>query len=291
MRIGLVFPQTEIGDDPGVLRDYAQRADELGFTHILAYEHVLGANSKGGRRFRGPYTHEHPFHEPFTLFSYFAGCTRRIEFATGVLVLPQRQTALVAKQAASLDVLSGGRLRLGVGVGWNALEFQALGQEFHNRGKRVEEQVRLLRQLWTQPLVEFEGSWHHIPDAGINPLPVQQPIPLWFGGRAEVVLRRAARLGDGFMLNYSTPQKGARGVEMLQGFLDQRQRSDFGIEARVTFSGKQDDPWLDYLDEWKQLGCTHASINTMRQGLPSPKDHVAALDRIAQELGMERGEA
>jgi probable F420-dependent oxidoreductase len=292
VKIGLVFPQTEIGSDPAVIRDYGQTADDLGFNHIAAYEHVLGANSHGGNRFRGPYTHEHAFHEPFALFSFLAGCTTTIGLATGVLVLPQRQTALVAKQAASLDVLSSGRLRLGVGVGWNSLEFVGLGKDFHNRGKRIEEQVQLLRELWTNPLVDFEGKWHRIPEAGINPLPVQQPIPIWFGGRAEIVLKRSARLADGFMLNYSEPEKAAAGLDMLWASLEEsgRERDDFGVESRVAYSGKPDDPWQETLKDWAELGCSHASINTMRQGFEGPRDHVEAIKRIALELGL-RGAA
>ena len=288
MKIGLVFPQTEIGNDPAVIRDYGQAAEALGFTHIAAYEHVLGADSYGGERFRGPYTHEHPFYEPFALFSYLAGFTARIGLTTGVLVLPLRETALVAKQAASLDVLSGGRLRLGVGVGWNFLEFDALGKDFHNRGRRIEEQVRLLRELWSKPLVQFDGQWHKIQDAGINPLPVQQPIPVWMGGRAEIVLKRAARMADGFMLNYSRPEDAVEGLEKLAGFLEKssREKSAFGIESRVTFSGKPGDPWLDLLKEWDEMGCTHAALNTMRQGFDSPRDHLEALKQMAQELGL-----
>jgi probable F420-dependent oxidoreductase len=288
MKIGLVFPQTEIGNDPAVIRDYAQTAEELGFSHIMTYEHVLGANPNGGKRFRGPYSHEDPFHEPFALFSYLAGFTQRIGLVTGILVLPQRQTALVAKQAATLDILSRGRLRLGVGVGWNRLEFEALGENFRNRGKRIEEQVRLLRQLWTRALVEFDGQWHKIPDAGINPLPIQQPIPVWFGGRADVVLRRAAKMADGFMLNYSRPAEGAEGIRKLTAYLDEsrRDKSAFGIETRLAFSGKAGDPWLEEMKEWERMGCTHAAINTMRQGFDSPRDHIELLHKIAQQLGI-----
>ncbi|MGD2077080.1 MAG: TIGR03619 family F420-dependent LLM class oxidoreductase, partial [Chloroflexota bacterium] len=158
MEVGVVFPQTEFGNDPAAIRDYAQLAEGLGYSHILAYDHVLGAQPDRQPKLEGPYTYEDPFHEPFVLFSFMAGLTRKIGLATGILILPQRQTALVAKQAAALDVLSNGRLRLGVGIGWNWVEYDALGQDFHRRGRRVEEQVTLLRQLWTQPLVNFEGT-------------------------------------------------------------------------------------------------------------------------------------
>ncbi|MBX7251491.1 MAG: LLM class F420-dependent oxidoreductase, partial [Candidatus Promineofilum sp.] len=199
MHIGLVYPQTEYPADPAAVRDYAQTAEALGFSHILAYDHVLGANPDRPGGWTGPYTYQTPFMEPFVLFSHMAAVTTHLGFATGILILPQRETALVAKQAATLDVLCGGRLRLGIGTGWNEVEYVALGQDFHTRGRRQEEQIEVLRALWTQELVTFKGRWHDIPDAGLNPLPVQRPIPLWFGGHADVVLRRLARLGDGWM--------------------------------------------------------------------------------------------
>ena len=180
MKIGLVFPQTEYGNDPAALGDYAQTAEALGYSHLLAYDHVLGANPDRPGGFSGPYTYRTPFLEPFVLFAYMAGLTRNLEFCTAILILPQRQTALVAKQAATLDRLCHGRLRLGVGLGWNPVEYHALGKDFHTRGRRFEEQVELLRRLWTEPLVTFEGRWERVDDAGLNPLPVQQPIPLWF---------------------------------------------------------------------------------------------------------------
>ncbi len=170
MKIGVVFPQTEIGNDPVAIRDYAQAVEAMGYTHILTFDHVLGANPERPGGWKGPYTHRHAFHEPFVLFGFLACATMRVELVTGILILPQRQTALVAKQAAAVDVLSRGRLRLGIGVGWNAVEFEALGEDFHTRGKRVEEQIEVMRALWTKELVTFSGKWHKLPDAGINPL-------------------------------------------------------------------------------------------------------------------------
>ena len=165
MNIGVVFPQVEIGQDPAAIRDYAQAIEAMGYTHILAFDHVLGANPERPGGWKGPYTYRHAFHEPFVLFGFLAGVTRRVELVTGILILPQRQTALVAKQAAAVDVLSRGRLRLGVGVGWSPVEFEALGEEFKNRGKRIEEQIDLMRALWTKELVTFQGQWHRVPDA------------------------------------------------------------------------------------------------------------------------------
>ena len=221
MKIGVVFPQTEIGQDPAVIRDYAQAVESMGYTHILAFDSVVGANPNRPGGWDSQYTYQHAFHEPFVLFGFCAGVTRRIELVTGIVILPQRQTALVAKQAAAVDVLSGGRLRLGIGVGWNTVEFEALGENFKNRGKRVEEQLEVMRLLWTKELVTYEGQWHRVPDAGIKPLPVQQPIPVWMGGDSEVVIRRAARLADGWITlpSFRPGPAGQQTVDRLHGLV------------------------------------------------------------------------
>src|ERR1043166_3419196 len=198
MLVGVVFPQTEIGPDPMAVRDYAQAAEQLGYHHLLVYDHVIGANPASRPGWRGAYSHKDNFHEPFVLFGYLAGVTRTLELTTGIIILPQRQTVLVAKQAAAVDVLSGGRLRLGIGIGWNPVEYEALGANFKDRGGRSEEQIELMRMLWTRELVTFEGRWHKITDAGLNPLPIQRPIPIWFGGSDDRVFRRLAKLGDGW---------------------------------------------------------------------------------------------
>ncbi|MCL0102259.1 LLM class F420-dependent oxidoreductase, partial [Dehalococcoidia bacterium] len=207
MQLGATFPQTEIGNDPGALRAYAQAVEDMGFDYILAYDHVLGADISKRSQWRpvrgGPptYNHTHMFHEPLVLFGYLGAITKRIGFSVGILVLGQRQTALVAKQAAEVDILTGGRLRLGIGAGWNDVEFEALGMTFHDRGRRNDEQIQVLRALWTQETVDFTGRWHTITAAGINPLPIQRPIPIWVGGGREPVLRRAGRYADGVFLN------------------------------------------------------------------------------------------
>src|ERR1700730_11725459 len=176
MNIGVVLPQTEIGNDPGAIKAYAEAVEEMGFTHILVFDHVLGANPERPGGGKEPYTYRHAFHDPFVLFGFLAAATRRVGLATGILILPQRQTALVAKQAAAVDVLSGGRLRLGIGVGWNFTEYEALGEDFHTRGRRMSEQIAVLRKLWTEPEVTFKGRWHDIDRMGIRPMPVQRPI-------------------------------------------------------------------------------------------------------------------
>ena len=284
MHIGVVFPQTEIGTDPVVIRDYAQAAEDLGYSHLLVYDHVLGASSEHRPNWRGPYDHRTQFHEPFVLFGYLAGVTQRLQLVTGILILPQRQTALVAKQAAEVDVLSGGRLRLGVGIGWNDVEYEALGEDFHTRGRRVEEQIEVMRALWTQEVVSFQGRWHHITDAGINPLPLQRPMPPWMGGGAEPVLRRVARLADGW---FPQIRPDERGMETLQRLFDYareagRDPASIGIEGRVGISNGGPDDWARAAEAWQQMRATHLGVNTMSAGLDSPAKHIDAIRRFKE---------
>jgi probable F420-dependent oxidoreductase len=289
MHIGLVYPQTEYPADPAAIRDYAQAAEALGYSHVLAYDHVLGANPDRPGGWSGPYTHRNPFIEPFLLFTYMAAVTNRLGFIPGILILPQRETALVAKQAATLDVLSGGRLRLGVGVGWNEVEYVALAQDFHTRGKRQEEQIEVLRLLWTQELVTYKGRWHDIPDAGINPLPVQRPIPLWFGGHADAVLRRLARLGDGWLPGFRTAEAAAEHLATLDHYLaeNSRSRADVGLEARLHWGRGDLDALGRTLEGWRAAGATHISLNTMGVGFTTPDEHLDAI-RIFWENTMAR---
>jgi probable F420-dependent oxidoreductase len=289
MKLGVIFPQIEFPPDPVAVRDYAQAVENLGYSHLHAYDHVLGANPERPGGWTGPYTYIDPFFEPFVLFSYLASLTSKLEFVPGILILPQRQTALVAKQAATLDVLSQGRLRLGVGNGWNEVEYIALGENFHNRGKRMEEQVELLRQLWTQPLVNFQGNWHQIPDAGINPLPIQQPIPIWFGGTDDRVLQRMARLGDGWMLNARTIDQTRPKLEQLNQYLEQtgRHRASFGLDLRLNMSLVKEEQWTDYLEALEGLGASHVTINTMGCGFSSPTAHIEALTRFTRLIKVE----
>jgi probable F420-dependent oxidoreductase len=288
MKIGVTFPQTEFGSDPAAIRDYAQTAEDLGFSHIVAYDHVLGANPDRPGGWQGPYTYQSAFQEPFVLFGYMAAATERIGLVPGVIILPQRQTALVAKQAATLDVLSGGRLRLGVGLGWNKVEYTALNEDFHNRGRRIEEQVTLLRQLWRQPLVNFTGEWHTIPDAGLKPLPVQQPIPLWFGGRTDAALRRMARLGDGWLILHHPPANARPDLEKMDHYLAEagRSRADFGIEARLPYGDGNPDTWTTIIREWEAMGAAYVSLNTMGAGFDTPAAHLAAVRKVAEAVGL-----
>ena len=282
MRFGVIFPQTEIGADPIAVRDYAQAAEELGYDHLAAYDHVLGANPARRPGWSPPYSHKDMFHEPFVLFGYLAGLTKSIQLTTGILILPQRQTVLVAKQAAAVDVLSGGRLRLGIGIGWNDVEYEALGENFKNRGRRSEEQMEVLRRLWTQELVTFQGRWHKITDAGLNPLPIQRPIPIWLGGSAEAVLRRIARRGDGWFPLLQPDEKCRSMIERLQSYTREAGRDPgaVGIEGRILFANSSPEDWVKGVARWKELGATHISVNTMKAGLASPSAHIDAIRRF-----------
>ena len=284
MHIGLVYPQTEYPTDPAAVRDYAQTGEALGYSHVLAYDHVLGANPDRPGGWDGPYTHRDPFMEPFLLFTYMAAVAPRLGYATGILILPQRETALVAKQAATLDVLCGGRLRLGIGTGWNEVEYVALSQAFGTRGKRQEEQIEVLRRLWTQELVTFKGRWHDIPDAGLNPMPVQRPIPLWFGGHADAVLRRAARLGDGWMPGFRTAEAAREALETLSRYLSEAGRDPvgFGLEPRLHWGNGDLDALGRTLEGWRAAGATHVSLNTMGAGLRTAATHLAAVRRFSE---------
>ncbi|MFW6184385.1 MAG: LLM class F420-dependent oxidoreductase [Chloroflexota bacterium] len=288
MKIGLVFPQTEFGNDPAAIRDYARAAEELGYSHVLAYDHVLGANPDRPGGWRGPYTYRDPFYSPFLLFSYMAAVAERLGFVTGVLILPQRETALVAKQAATLDVLCQGRLRLGIGVGWNPVEYVALNQDFHTRGRRQEAQVAVMRRLWTEPLVTYQDRWHNIPDAGLNPMPLQRPIPVWFGGSADAVLQRMARLGDGWLPNERRAAQAQPLLDKIRQYREEAGRGEapFGIEARMQYGDGDPDEWGTILQEWRTFGATHLSLNTMYAGLQGAEAHMRAIERFAQEMGI-----
>lgn len=289
MRIGVILPQTEIGTDPAVIREYVQTAEGLGYTHIACYEHVVGVDTSTRPGWTGPYTVDSLFHEPMVLYGWLAGFTK-LELVTSVVVLPQRQTVLVAKQAAEVDLLTGGRFRLGVGVGWNEAEYIALNENFHNRGRRIEEQIEVLRLLWTQRVVTYEGRWHNLPGVGINPLPVQRPIPIWMGGRSEPAYRRIGRLADGWQPQFPPTDEGLEIVERVRQYAREagRDPATLGLEPRITIGHSTPDEWRWQLERWQQAGATHLLINTLGMGLASPRDHIAAIERIARELGVGR---
>ncbi|MCG7610061.1 MULTISPECIES: LLM class F420-dependent oxidoreductase [Mycobacterium] len=282
MRIGVVFPQTELGGDPGAVRAYGQRVEELGFTHILAYDHVVGADPAVHRDWSGPYDLYTTFHEPMVMFGYLAAVTS-LELVTGVVILPQRQAVLVAKQAAEVDLLTEGRLRLGVGLGWNQVEYEALGEEFGNRGKRSEEQVELMRRLWTESSVTFEGRYHRVTGAGLAPLPVQRPIPVWFGGSSARALERAGRLGDGWfpMVAPGVELEEARARVERAAVSAERDPATIGMEGRVAWAGDPDKTAAD-IAAWADAGATHVTVNTMGAGLRTVDEHLAALQSVAR---------
>jgi probable F420-dependent oxidoreductase len=281
VRVGVVFPQTEIGADVGAVRAYVQRVEELGYRHVLAYDHVLGADTAVHRNWQGPYDLETTFHEPFVLFGYVAGITS-LELVTGIIILPQRQTALVAKQAAEVDLLSRGRFRLGIGLGWNAVEYEALGQDFSTRGQRVEEQVDLLRRLWTERSVTFHGRFDQVTGAGLAPLPVQRPIPVWFGAQSERAYRRVGRLADGWFPQVPPGPKldQARGVVERAAAEAGRDPASLGMEGRASW---RDDPGklAERAATWREAGATHLSVNTMGAGLRTVDDHLRVLEIAA----------
>ena len=290
MKIGAVFPHQEIGSDPVFIRDWAQAAEEIGYASLLVYDHVIGAVHENREPpLWGPYTEASAFHEPFVLFGYFAACTQKVDLATGILILPQRQTVLVAKQAAQVDLLSGGRLRLGVGTGWNYVEYDSLNENFANRGQRQEEQITLLRELWSKEVIDFHGKYHRVDRAGLKPLPGRD-IPIWFGGFAPVAFKRAAKMGDGFIFG-SGQAENLAAYAQVKACLEAEGRDvdSFGIEALMNYQSGQDQ-WRQEIEAWQAVGADFVSMRAMAlrgqgEGLDSPQDHINALSTYWQEVG------
>ena len=291
MQIGMVFPQAGIGPDPGAVKAIAQTAESLGYSHLLAYDHVLGASVRKRPDFRGPYTSDSLFHEVFVLFGFLAGITERLELVSGVIILPQRQTALVAKQAAEIDVLSGGRLRLGVGVGWNEVEYTGLNENFRNRGRRCEEQIAVMRALWTEEVIDYEGRWHRIPDAGINPLPVQRPIPIWIGGYVAATMDRIGRIGDGWFPQSQDGEFPGATVEVDLERIARAARAAgrdpaaIGMEARIRLDRIPRDTWGAVTEAWRALGATHLSVITADEGRDG-SGHIRLLREYAETVDL-----
>jgi probable F420-dependent oxidoreductase len=286
MQIGVVFPQTEIGPDAGAVRAYGQRAEELGFRHVLAYDHVVGADPAVHRGWDGPYDVRTTFHEPMVMFGFLAALTS-LELVTGIIILPQRQTALAAKQAAEVDLLSGGRFRLGVGLGWNEVEYEALGQNFRTRGRRIEEQVTLMRRLWTEESVTYAGEFDRVTGAGLAPLPVQKPIPVWFGAQSERAYRRAGRLADGWFPQVSPGPELGQAREIVNAAAREagRDPAQLGMEGRVSWRGDAT-KLAEQGGRWREAGATHLAVNTMGAGLAGLGDHLDALEQAAVALGV-----
>jgi probable F420-dependent oxidoreductase len=288
VQIGAVYPQIELGGDPVAVRRFGRAVEELGFDYLLAYDHVLGAvHADRTPRLTGPYTERDPFHDPFVMFGHLAGLTERIGFATGVLILPQRQTALVARQAADVDLLSGGRLRLGVGVGWSHVEYEALGQEFRTRGAREEEQIDLLRRLFTGSVVDFDGRFDRVDRAALVPKPTHT-IPIWLGGSSDKAFKRAARLGDGFMFFGGGLEHSVRAWERVRALVNDHGRSAeaFGAEYVVVPWGGVGELSAEVAG-WQRAGGTHLSVVTMGRGLHSVEAHIDLLSTVADTLGRE----
>jgi probable F420-dependent oxidoreductase len=289
MQIGVVFPQTEIGPDVGPIKAYAQAAEELGFAHLLAYDHVVGADPEVHKPWKGPYDIDTTFHEPFVLFGYLAGLIT-MELVTGIIILPQRQTVLVAKQAAEVDLLSEGRFRLGVGIGWNPVEYQALNMSFGDRGVRSEEQIELLRRLWTEPSITFEGHHHLVSGAGIAPLPVQRPIPIWIGGSSPRAYERMGRVADGWFPQTPPGPKldEAKAIVHAAAVEAGRDPAALGMEGRVNWASGGIDTVVEHAGRWRDAGATHLGVNTMHAGLATVDDHIAALAATAEALELSR---
>jgi probable F420-dependent oxidoreductase len=289
MQIGVVFPQTEIGADVGAVRAYAERVEELGFAHLLAYDHVVGADPDVHIGWNGPYNIATTFHEPFVLFGFLAGITA-LELVTGIIILPQRQTVLAAKQAAEVDLLTNGRFRLGIGLGWNAVEYEALGKDFTDRGKRMSEQMVLMRRLWTERSVSHEGAYDRVTGAGLAPLPVQRPIPLWIGGSSPAAYRRIGRLADGWFPQTTPGERldEARAIVEQAATEAGRDPKQLGMEGRASWTEAGVEKLVDHVERWRAAGASHLSINTMGVGLGAVDGHLAVLAEAAAALTLPR---
>jgi probable F420-dependent oxidoreductase len=294
MKLGAIFPQTECGTDVAAIGEFARAVEAMGFDHLFVADHVLGADpTVHSHPSLATYSHEAVVHEALTLLAYLAAVTSRLVLATGILILPQRQTALVAKQAAQIDVLSGGRLRLGVGVGWNAVEFEALNEPFENRGRRSAEQIAVLRALWTQRVVDFSGEFHRIDHAGLNPMPIQRPIPIWFGVGSrerpvppEAALRRLARLADGWSPNFAPDAQGQALVARVHGYAREagRDLADLPLEGRIRLAGQDSEGWAKQVAAWRALGATSLIAEPRGSDLAFPAGHLDALRRFAETV-------
>ncbi|HKK31514.1 MAG TPA: LLM class F420-dependent oxidoreductase [Alphaproteobacteria bacterium] len=286
MQYGAFFPTRDMPADRAAIREWAQAAEEIGFDYIEVSDHVLGADRAALPDFEGPYDVDDSFHETFTTIAYMAAVTEKVGFASGVLILPQRQTALVAKQAAQVDILCGGRLRLGIGVGWNPLEYEALGENWKTRGRKQEEQVQLLKRYWCDRTVTFEGEFDRVAHAGVNPLPIQRPIPIWFGGGVDAVLKRAAKYGDGWIPLGNPGRTSMQMLEKLRSFLKEQGRdpASFGVEAWIRYNLGGPAEWRRAVDTWRSAGASHATFYTSGQGAGGLDEQITAMRRFMEAM-------
>jgi probable F420-dependent oxidoreductase len=287
MQIGVVFPQTELGGDPDVVRAYALGVEKLGYRHVLAYDHVLGADPTVHAPWHGPYDVHTTFHEPLVMFGFLAAITS-LELVTGIVILPQRQTALAAKQAAEVDLLTGGRFRFGVGLGWNPVEYEALDKDFSNRGRRLEEQIELMRRLWAEPSITFEGEFERVTGAGLAPLPVQRPIPVWIGAQSPRAYERVGRLADGWFPQVPPGPELDAARATVDGAAAKagRDPASIGMEGRSSWHPGGLSKLLIHVESWRDAGATHLSINTMGAGLADVGAHLGALANVSEALGL-----
>ena len=285
MQIGAVFPHNEIGTDPGAIKAYAQGVEAMGITHLLIYDHVLGADPDREGGFRGPYDKDVAFHEPFTTFAFIAGVTDKIDLITTVMILPQRQTVLAAKQAAEVALLSNNRFKLGIGVGWNELEYVGLNETFNNRGRRQEEQVDVMRKLWSEDSLDYTGEYHRIDKASINPRP-SKTIPIWFGGSAPALLDRVARLGDVWIPLMGANDKAKACIDTIKQTRKAAGLSfaNFGIQAQAQYAGGSPERWRKHAEAWREMGCTHLAIATHNAGPTNVDGHLARIGEYQQAL-------
>jgi probable F420-dependent oxidoreductase len=293
MKIGVVFPQNEIGGSVGAITTYTECVEELGFDHILIYDHVVGADPRVHEGWNAQYDVTDEFHEPFTLFGYLAAITS-LELVTGIIALPQRQTVLVAKQAAEIDLLTEGRFRLGVGLGWSRVEYEALGKSFSDKGKRIEEQIVLLRRLWTEPSFTFEGDYERITGAGLTLLPVQRPIPIWYGGESPIAYERAGRVAEGWIPDNMLPGPeldAAKEIVEASAVRAGRDPADLGLQGRVKWAKEEAnysvDRVVELVEAWRDTGATHVALNTMYAGLPSIEEHMEVLRTLSEALDVK----
>jgi probable F420-dependent oxidoreductase len=284
MQLNAMFPTRDIGTDPAKIRDWAQAAEDLGYAYIEVPDHVFGATARNG--WTPLYNETDPFHETFVMLGYLAAVTKRIRLSSGVLIAPQRQTGVIAKQAAEADLLSGGRLRLGIGVGWNHVEYEALGEDWKTRGARQAEQVEVLRRLWSEDLVTFNGRFHTLKEVNILPLPVQRPIPIWFGGVSDAVVMRAARLGDGWMPIAAPDENAEQKLAQLRGEMKKhgRDRAGFGIEGWLRMHEADPQRWAAAADGWRKLGADMVMLYPMYR-IPKFEDQVETLRRFMEVAG------